>query len=190
VEYKKEEGKKWTIQKQKRKKSMSSFENNNNINPNGKNKRDCCFVWCCPGRCEWFKSIFVGIVISCSIVALVLSIIAWSQTSFTTSQRAYTTNGMITTSPSNHVMTATIPLLMTLPNNLIEYMGGEYHIDCIGGVPHSVVIQPGILNTKWDGVNTIMTCNNPAPGGAGISFRVTAINGIRIVASRNVVFSN
>lgn len=78
---------------------------------------------------------------------------------------------------------------MTLPNNLIEFVGTEYHIDCASPLGHTVTIVPGVLTTTWDGINRVMTCDAGPAGGAGVSFRVVTPSLIRIVSVRNVVFS-
>lgn len=152
-------------------------------------KKDCCSVWCCPGRCAWFKNLFVGVVVFFAILAFVVSLWAWSQSSFSTNYKSYSSNGAIQTWPAQHILVATLPLAMTLPNNLIEFVGSEYHIDCASPLPHTIRIMPGVLPTTWDGVNRVATCNAMPPGGAGISFRIVAHNLVRIVSSRNVVFT-
>lgn len=151
--------------------------------------KDCGSVWCCPGRCDWFKKLYVGVITFFSIAAFAIALISWSNTSFTTSYRTYTVNGVIRTSPAQHILAGTVVQAMTLPNNLVEYVGTEYHIDCASPLPHSVTILPGVLTTTWDGVNRVMTCNAGPVGGAGVSFRVVTPSLIRLVSARNVVFS-
>lgn len=148
---------------------------------------DCWSVWCCPGRCAWFRSLFVGVITLFAIAAFVVALYAWSLTSFATSYRTYTSNGGIATSPANHLLASSIPLVMTLPNNLIEYVGGLYHIDCASPLAHTVTIQPGVLATTWDGTNKVMTCTLGTPG--GVTFRVVTPTLIRIVGSKSVTFS-
>lgn len=147
----------------------------------------CWSTWCCPGRCAWFKSLFVAVITLFAIAAFVIALYAWSQTSFATSYKTYGSNTMIATWPANALLTATIPLAMTLPNNLVEYVGGLYHIDCASPLAHTVSIQPGVLPTTWDGVNKVFTCTLGVPG--GVSFRVVTPSLVRVVGSRNVVFS-
>jgi hypothetical protein len=129
----------------------------------------------------------VGVITLFAIAAFVVALYAWSQTSFATSYRTYTSNGMLATSPANHVLVASIPLVMTLPNNLLEYVGGLYHVDCASPLAHTLTIQPGVLPTSWDGVNKKMTCTLGIPG--GVTFRVVTPTLIRVVGSSNVVFS-
>jgi hypothetical protein len=154
-----------------------------------KSQKSCCAVWCCPGRCAWFKNLFVGVVVFFAIFSFVISLWAWSQSSFATSYKTYTTNGGINTWPAQHILAASIPLEMTLPNNLLEFIGAEYHIDCASPLAHSITIIPGVLSTTWDGTNRVLTCNASPAGGAGISFRVVTPTLIRIISSRNVVFN-
>jgi hypothetical protein len=154
----------------------------------GKNQ-DCWSVWCCPGRCDWFKKLYVGIITFFSIAAFIIALIAYYSNAFSTTQRIYTTNAPIQTSPANHVLAASIPLAMTLPNNLVEYVGAHFSIDCASPLNHVVSIQPGVLPTTWDGTNKVMTCNLGATGGAGVTFRVVTPNLIRIESSKDVVFS-
>lgn len=160
-----------------------------------KKTKDCCnsclSIWCCPGRCDWFKKLFVGVVVFFALFAFIFSLYTWSIVSWNTSYKTYTSNAAIQPWPANHIIANSVALTMTLPNNLVEYMQGEYHIDCSGPVfsTHSIVITPGPMGATWDGTNRIATCS-PAPlGGAGISFRVVAPNLIRIVGVRNMVFS-
>jgi hypothetical protein len=152
-------------------------------------KKTCWATWCCPGRCAWFKNLFVGVITFCAIFAVVSSIWAWSQSGFATNYRTYATNGVIQTGPAQHILTAAIPLTMTLPNNLLEFVGTEYHLDCASPLAHTITIMAGVLPTTWDGTNRVVTCNAMPLGGAGISFRVVTPSLIRIVSSRNVVFS-
>jgi hypothetical protein len=154
-----------------------------------KGKQDCWSVWCCPGRCDWFKKLFVGVITFFAIAAFIIALIAYYSNAFSTTQRVYTVNGVIQTSPANHVLAASIPLAMTLPNNLIEYVGTTFRIDCASPLNHVVSITPGVLTTSWDGTNKVMTCNLGAVGGAGVTFRIITPSLIRIESSKDVVFS-
>jgi hypothetical protein len=151
-------------------------------------ERDCWSVWCCPGRCDWFKKLYVGVITFFSIAAFIVALIAYFSNAFSTTQRIYTTNGVIQTSPANHVLAASIPLSMTLPNNLLEFVGSRFSIDCASPLNHVVSITPGVLPTSWDGVNKVMTCNLGAVGGAGVTFRVVTPSLIRVESSKDIVF--
>lgn len=152
-------------------------------------KSSCWATWCCPGRCAWFKNLFVGVIVFLAIFSLVFAVWSWSGSRFATSYKSYASNGIIQTGPGQHILVASIPLTMTLPNNLIEFVGSEYHIDCASPLAHTITITAGVLPTTWDGTNRVMTCNPLPLGGAGVSFRVVTPSLVRIVASRNVVFS-
>ncbi len=130
----------------------------------------------------------VGLTMFFSITAFVLMIATWWSTSFATSQSVWTVSGPLSNFPRHHVLAGTIPLVMTLPNNMLEYVGKEYVVDCPTLVPHEVKFLPGALVTTWDGTNTIVTCTGP---NAGFTFRVITQNVIRITspASAGVVYS-
>lgn len=143
---------------------------------------------CLVERCAWFHPIHVAIVTALSIVSFIVVFVIWHNTTFSTTQNVYTTSGMLSNFPQNHVLSAAVPLAMTLPNNMLEFIGAEYTIDCPTPVAHSVTIQAGTLTTTWDGVNRKVTCTGPR---VGLSFRVISSSVVRVTSpsSAGVVYS-
>lgn len=128
----------------------------------------------------------VGLTMFFSIAAFVISLWYVHTANFGQEQVAWTVSGPLDNFPQNHVLAGLIPITMTLPNNMLEWVGKEYTFDCPGTTPQEVKIQPGALTTTWDGVNTKITCTGPL---AGFSFRVIRQDLIRITSSSGVVLS-
>jgi hypothetical protein len=88
----------------------------------------------------------------------------------------------------NHVLYNVGPpyLTMTLPNNLIEYIGAQYNIVC-ANPGHVIRISSGPLTTTFDALgHTIATCTQPF---SGLSIQVFSSSHMRIISSNGVVFS-
>lgn len=140
-------------------------------------KQECCTTWCCPGRLGWFTSLFNGLLFSFAVFALAGSIVAWSSASFAFSQVVYTQTGLVMrTGPANHVLAGSTIIQLALPNNLVEYVGASYVIDCATAPAHTVRIMPGSLVTTWDGTNTVAHCVQ----GGGFRFRVISSSFVRL----------
>jgi len=159
------------------------------LDPAGKNRADKSFWnWCCLGRCLWFHPLMVGIVFTMSVFAFVICFFAWNQGAFASTQKVYTIGGAIQTSPMNHVLgtsETTGILAMTLPNNMLEYAGAIYDIDCPTPFAHTITIQAGPLPTTWDGTRRVATCSF----GGGFQFRVISSSAIRVVSATGVTFT-
>lgn len=150
-------------------------------------QKECCEEWCCPGRCAWFQELAVGIVVVLAVFAIVFASWAWARTQFDTGVVFYSTNGPLHPSPASHnLQSSTLTLAMTLPHNLVEYVGGTYNVDCFQA-GHTVQILPGTLGTTWDGIaSTLATCTTST---GGFTFHVMSSNRVRIISQRNVIFS-
>jgi len=141
------------------------------INGKRQKHKDCWSEWCCPGRCGVFAPMAVGAIVAFSILSFFFSLWAWQSTQFAVSQHQYTMSGLIANSPYAAVLTGATAQEMTLPNNLIEYIGGNFRVVCVSPIGHSVKIIPGILTTTWDGTNNIATCPVGVPN-AGFDYHV------------------
>lgn len=153
----------------------------------GSEARDCWNQWCCPGRCGWFTPVFAAIVVTFSVFAFAASLIAFTSTRFASTQNVYTTSGPIQPTSMNQVLLSTGPLAMTLPNNMIEFIGASYNFVC--ATPgHTITILGGALPTTFDGVNRRATCTL---AGAGFSIQVFNSLGMRTfaVSSVGITFS-
>jgi hypothetical protein len=152
--------------------------------------KGCWSTWCCPGRCAWFTSLFAGVVVTFAILAFTFAMISWFMASFASSQTVYTQSGPINTSPQNAVLAGSpVPLQMTMPNNLLEYAGASYTVDCLTPGAHTITLAAGPLPTTWDGVHRVATCGGPL---TGFSFRVITSSVIRVTvnnATNGVTFS-
>lgn len=146
---------------------------------------------CLTRRCDWFSGIFyclVGIVSLMAIVGFVLSITDYVLANHSLTQNVVTLTGVMPSRPLNHVLTGAVPVIYYLPNDLTSFVGGLYSVDCLTAVGHSVVINPGSLDTNFgSGTARTATCTGPAP--AGFTFRVLAPSRIRVVASTGVTFT-
>ena len=169
---------------------MFSGPHQSSTNMHAKKKQPCawCLEWCCPGRSAWFSKLFVAAIVLFSIFALVFAMWALYNADYNISRTVYTSSAAIGYYPSNHILAGALPLIMTLPNNMINYLGGAtYDIDC-GSSGHIVKIQPGTIPTTWPGGATQFVCD---AAGGGVSFRVISSFPplIRVTASNDVTFS-
>jgi hypothetical protein len=164
------------------------MSDNDNGDVNRKN-RDCWKKYCCPGRCGFFTPLAIGCVVAFSILSFFFSLWAWQSSQYVGGQTVYVGDGIIIgPSPYASVFAAVdAPKTYRLPNNLIEYIGGVYSIDCISPLGHSIAILHGVLNTTWDGVNTVAKCN-PGHYNAGFMFRVLSQSSIRIIDPDGMTF--
>ena len=151
--------------------------------------KSCWEEWCCPGRCGVFTPLTIGTIVAFAIFSFIFSLWAWQGSQFQVQQHVITQNGMLQSNRYAFVLASALPLDMTLPNNLIEFVGGLYSVDCATNAGHSVRITTGVLPTTWDGGNaTTATCIAGQPN-AGFLFRVLSRSQIRVVDPHSVVFS-
>ena len=154
-----------------------------------KESRSCWDEWCCPGRCGVFTPILVGALLAFSITAFFFSLWAWQASLYVGSQHVYTGPvARMTPDRYAHVLAGTAPMMFVLPNNLIEYIGGIYSIDCASALGHQIKLTNGLLPTSWDGNNTVATCI-AGFSNAGLLFRVYSQSGIRLIQSNGIAFS-
>ncbi len=133
--------------------------------------KDCWSEWCCPGRCGFFTPLAVGVIVAFSILGFIFALWAWQSTQFSITQSQYTASGLIANAPYAAVLTGASVQEMVLPNNLIEYAGGNYRVVCVSPLGHSIKIQPGVLPTTWDGTNNVINCPPGVPL-AGFDYHV------------------
>lgn len=140
------------------------------------------------GYCSWLRPLIAAIIIALSGTALGLAIWAHSAATFPNSQKLYSASGSLSSSYSGQVFTGNTAQTMSLPHNLIEFIGGTYNVECASPLAHVVQITPGPLGTSFDGTSTVATCNVGQPD-AGFTFRVVTQSRIRIISSNQVIFS-
>lgn len=143
--------------------------------------------FCCKGRAKCFSPFAVACVVTLSVIAISFAIVAWFDASFSLNYSTYTVSGPIASSPASHLLAGSLVMSMSLPNNLADYVGKFYHIDCASLLAHSITIAPGTLPTTWDGTHRVATCTLGA--GGGLSFRVISPGQVRIVGSTSVTFT-
>ena len=96
-------------------------------------------------------------------------------------------NGPLPDNPLSGHLDSSIPLVLTLPNDLQHYVGRTYAYYSRSAQPHVIQIESGTLVTTWDGTNKKATFGGAK--GDGIVFHVYDRNAIAIVSNTNVVFS-
>lgn len=149
--------------------------------------KDCWNIWCI-GRCGCFQPIAVAVIVTISIFAFAAALIAYLSTSFSTTQIVYSASATMATSPMNHVLYNMGPpfVTLTIPNNMIEYIGAQYNIAC-GNAGHVIRIAPGPLTTTFNALgNTVATCTAPF---SGLSIQIISSSHMRIIASNGVTFT-
>lgn len=156
---------------------------------NNMKRRNCWNEWCCPGRCGVFTPLAIGLVIAFSITSFAFALWAWNSSRFAGSQVVYYQSGIIPPTPYASVLGGALPMQMTFPNNLLEYIGGVYDVTCASPVGHTIILLPGILPLTWDGNHTKAVCQVGYEN-AGFMFRVIAHNRIRVIDPKGVSFVN
>ncbi len=138
------------------------------------------------------QGIVIGLCYAIAIAALGVASFAWYKGSFATSQVVYVVNGAIDASATSHALNRLGgSLSMTMPDNLVEYVGKLYHIDCVTSFAHTIRLFTGTLGPSWDGTSTIATCD-AMTATAGFSFVVVKhapVPFIRIISATGVTFS-
>lgn len=82
---------------------------------------------------------------------------------------------------------ASVPLSMTLPNDLSHLVGLRFRVWSITAQPHTIRIATGAYTSTWDGSNKLATFGGAI--GDGLVFEVIARDRIVAEPVRNVVFS-
>ncbi len=127
-------------------------------------------------------------IIMLSILASAgLSIAAIVLVSYPLNQRVYTTSTNFASTPFSHVAKGSIAVVLTMPNDLSDFLGRIYNFDCITA-DHTLVILPGTLVTTWTGVEGVRTATCLVAG-AGFSFRVTSPSTVRLIDPINMSFT-
>ena len=150
----------------------------------------CCNT-CCYARGAWWYGCWSGFMIFVflvSAVALALGIVAVVQQQDLTSQKVYTVSDNIASNPLSHVFSGPAVQTMVLPNDLRDFVGKVYNLDCDSAFAHRIEIAPGSLVTTFDGANTIATCGGTI--GAGLTIKVNSPSTMRIIGSNDIVLSN
>lgn len=149
--------------------------------------KDCWNIWCI-GRCGCFTPVLVGLIVTIAVFAFVASLLAYLSTSFPTTQIVYSASTTMSTSPMNQVLYNVGPpyITLTIPNNLIEYIGAQYNFVC-ANPGHVIRIAAGPLTTTFNALgNTIATCNEPF---SGFSVQIFSSSHMRVIASNGVTFT-
>lgn len=122
-------------------------------------------------------------------VAIILGAVAIGEAGNLSSQRVYETSIDIQPTPYQIGLGSDSggALLMTLPNDMYNFVGRRYTINSLNAQMHTVTIDSGTLATTWDGVNKIATFGGAK--GDGFTFVVLEKDLIRIESVTNVVFS-
>jgi len=158
--------------------------------PSGDDDDDLPGVWDCSRRSNWFKGLAgAAVLILLLILGASFGMAIWSTSTLVTmtTQQIHFVDGELGAATLNHVLTGTVPLSITLPNDLSPYMGKMYSIDCASAPAHKITIASGGLLSFWQGgAQRVATCGG---AGAGFSFRVVSPSLIRLIDPRNVVFS-
>jgi len=139
---------------------------------------------CSSGDCVVGSLVFVAVL---AVAAAVLASFALSYSLYSTQFRRYTTAGVIDNSPFAAYLDATNPLAMTLPNDLINYVGRTFTVVSQSAQAHTITLSAGTLTTTWDGANTVATFGGAI--GDSITFHVFDHDKITIISNTNVVFS-
>ena len=144
----------------------------------------CC--QCTAKFCLWFSPVVAGAVVTFGVLAFVAGMWAFYTAQFTTSFTQYTATAPMSPTPSSHVIVADSLVTVTLPNNLVEFVGKTYNVDCGSNFLHVWKLGPGLPQTTWDGgTSTIAKCGG---AGAGMTFHVVGQNYLRIISSTGMVF--
>lgn len=158
-------------------------------------QNSCLREWCCPGRTSFFRPLVIAVIVSFSIVSLIFALWAWRATAIVTQQSVHTLQtGVLGPGTYAHVLASPTGVMdRTLPNNLIEYVGGLYSVVCATSFGHKVRITPGILPTHFpsgpDGtIQASMAVCQAGAVNAGFMFRVISGSSISIETSHNVQF--
>jgi hypothetical protein len=149
--------------------------------------RDCWSEWCCPSRSRWYQTFCVALILSAAFAALIVGTLAYTRASFDDTQRVYTVNDRMSTYPAHHVLTSSVILNLGLPNNMVEFVGGLYTVNCGTHLAHTITIDAGPLPTTWDSTNRVATCTDMVK--SSILFRVVSPSEVQVLASPGITFS-
>ena len=122
-----------------------------------------------------------------SLGVALLSAFSLSYSMASLSSVTHEMNGPLPDSPLSGHLESSVPLVLTLPNDLQHYVGRTFVYYSRTAQPHVIQIESGTLVTTWDGTNKKATFGGAK--GDGIVFHVYDRNAIAIVSNTNVVFS-
>ncbi len=148
--------------------------------PNRYDEDEVNFCKCSVKFCQWFSPLIGGVVVAFAVLAFVAGMWAFYTAQFTTSFTQYTATAPMSSTPSSHVIVADSAITVTLPNNLVEFVGKTYNIDCGTNFMHIWKIGAGLPQTTWDGTNTMAKCLS---AGGGMTFHVVGQNYLRIIGT-------
>jgi len=139
-------------------------------------------------RWAWAMPVILAVVALLSLVAIALSCWALWRAHFHTALRTYGASGPIDSTYAQHAIhgDALNVRHMSMPNNLLHFIGATYVIACTGGGLHQITLDPGPLPTSWDGAHLTAACVDPT---GVLQFLVLDATTIRIIASSSVQFS-
>ncbi len=85
------------------------------------------------------KGLLFGITYVLLVLAVVFAFIAWNAANFPSSHAVHSSSGVLQSGYSGHILASTgSAVSMTMPDNLIEYVGRTYNVDCLTPFAHSV----------------------------------------------------
>lgn len=130
-------------------------------------------------RSLWFKSLIgflLALILVFAVVAFGFSIYNYIGVGNFMTQGIYTQTQFFSPDHLNNVIQGTVPLTLSLPNDLSPYVGRTYHVDCLSA-SHQLQILIGSLPTTWNGAQKTITCTS---AGDGFSFVVTTRSSVRV----------
>ena len=136
------------------------------------------------------RDFLVGTVIfslCAAILSLGIAVYTSNRVSYSTDAKEYTDDAIISTTPFSGHIVATTPITLSLPNDLLNYVGKTFTIYTRTAQPHVISIEVGTLDTTWDGTNKVATFGGAK--GDGIVFHVLDRNRISVISNTNVNFS-
>lgn len=130
-------------------------------------------------------TVIFSLVLTLGVALLACFALAYSLYPITNT--LYTQSGPLKNNPLVGHLDASSSIVLTLPNDLGNYVGRTFTYYSRTAQPHVIEIQSGTLTTTWDGVNTVATFGGAK--GDGIVFHVFDRNQISVISNTNVVFS-
>ena len=128
----------------------------------------------------------VGVL--CAIAAIVVAVLAYNAANFPTSFVVHQSDGILSNSISSHYLESSgVPLAMTLPSDLSNYIGRKYSVWSTTSQVHTIRIASGGFDPTFGGTATLATFGGAI--GDGLVFEVMAKNLIVAIQVFNVVFT-
>ncbi len=135
------------------------------------------------------RNILISIAVFALIIAIpfaVLAGLAYTGTNqFTSPLAIYVAQQMPVAPYIIHIGGSSIPVALTLPNDLTPYIGKIYRIWSVSPQIHTVSIQG--TGTTYDGVTTVATFGGAV--GDGFVFEVLQANRIVLISTNGVTFT-